>query len=238
VLICRGTGQRETDAKLSLRALPSGAVVGTSSTRRRAQLLAQRPDLKIVELRGNIISRLQRLACRPELNAIVLAAAGMERLGFQIASDGRLLTSSVNADLRAGRLGMDVMLPCVGQGALGIEVRENDKRTAEICARLNHLDTAQCAIAERAFLAAMGGGCASPLAAYAELDADLAIQMRAISFPDGTIRRAAGKCQREQATELGVRLAEKLKSQPVSGPSPKTGPISAEHDLREPSSRL
>jgi len=102
------------------------------------------------------------------------------------------------------------MLPCVGQGAIGIEIRADDERIAKICERLNHFNTFQCVTAERAFLHAMGGGCQSPVAAYAEIAGDK-IQMRAVSFRDGPARRAEGKRPIAEAAVLGEELAEKLK---------------------------
>jgi porphobilinogen deaminase len=106
------------------------------------------------------------------------------------------------------------MIPCVGQGALGIEVREGDERIAKICERLNHVNTEQCVAAERSFLAAMGGGCASPVAAYAEIVGG-EVHMRAISFPDGIIHRAVGSWARNSSVELGCHLAEVLKGSPA-----------------------
>ena len=161
------------------------------------------------------------------MDAIVLAAAGLERMNFRMASDGRLIGDAIPEGLSATLLDLEVMLPCVGQGALGIEVREGDERIARICEGLNHLDTEQCVTAERSFLAAMGGGCASPVAAYAEI-VDDEIHMRAISFPDGIIRRALGTCTRNNSANLGCHLAEALKGGPALqrsdgasyGPSP------------------
>jgi len=105
---------------------------------------------------------------------------------------------------------MDVMLPCVGQGAVGIEVREHDERIATICERLNHFNTLQCVTAERAFLAAMGGGCQSPIAAYAEISGDK-LHMRALSFAHGPVRHAEAKLSLKEAVELGQQLATRLK---------------------------
>ena len=149
--------------------LPQSATIGTSSTRRKSQLLAHSPSLNVVELRGNVVTRMQKLAERPDLDAIVLAAAGLKRLGIGRMSNGRLKGDGVPDGLLATILEPEVMLPCVGQGALGIEIREQDERIAKICERLNHFDTQQCVTAERTFLAAMGGGCQSPVAAYAEI---------------------------------------------------------------------
>lgn len=209
VLICRDADAANR-RPLSIPNLRQGAIIGTSSVRRRAQLLARRPDLNIVEIRGNIITRLQKLSRQHEMDGLVLAAAGLERMSFRIASDGRLIGGTVPDGLSAVALDIDVMLPCVGQGALGIEVRENDARIARICERLNHLKTEQCVTAERAFLAMMGGGCASPVAAYAMIIDD-AIQIEAISFSDGVIRRASGTRHWGQAAALGQQMAAALR---------------------------
>src|SRR5207302_455331 len=100
-------------------------------------------------------------------------------------------------------------LPCVGQGAVGIEIREADERIMTICERLNHYNTLQCVTSERAFLAAMGGGCQSPIAAYAEV-AVSQLRMRALSFASGPVRRAEGKRPIKEAVELGRQLAAEL----------------------------
>ena len=197
--------------KLALKNLPSGATIATSSTRRKAQLLANCPGLKIVEIRGNVVTRLEKLAEHSELDVTILAAAGLERLNFQITSDGRLKGDAVPDGLLATVLEPDVMLPCVGQGALGIETRAEDERIAVICERLNHFNTRQCVLAERSFLAEMGGGCQSPVAAYAEISGSQ-LRMRAVSFRDEKrVRRGDAKRPIAEAIELGKQLAEELK---------------------------
>ena len=197
-------------AGLSVKNLPSGAVVATSSTRRKAQLLAQNSGLKVPDIRGNVLTRLQKLVDNPELDATVLALAGLTRLGYRIAPDGKLSGANVPPGLLATILEPEVMLPCVGQGALGIEIRENDERLAAICEKLNDFETLQCVIAERAFLSGMGGGCQSPVGAYAEIVGDQ-IRMRVISFMGENVRRAEGMRPLEKAAELGRKLAGKLK---------------------------
>ncbi|MBI3875366.1 MAG: hydroxymethylbilane synthase [Verrucomicrobia bacterium] len=192
-----------------LKDFPPAATVATSSTRRRAQLLAARPDLKIVELRGNVPTRLQKLSDQAPLDAIVLAAAGLERLDFTIRPDGSLRGDAVPDGLLAIRLEPEEMLPAVGQGAVGIEVRDGDGRIAEICARLNHFNTHQCVLAERAFLLAMGGGCASPVGAYAQI-AGHQVVLKVISFIGGTARRAEGRRPVKEAVELGEFLAAEV----------------------------
>jgi porphobilinogen deaminase len=195
---------------LAVKDLPAGAVVATSSTRRKAQLLTLNPALKVPDIRGNVATRLQKVAESAELDATVLALAGLTRLNFRITPEGRLEGDAVPDWLLATILDTDVMLPCVGQGAIGIEVRENDERIAAICERLNHFNTRQCVTAERAFLAGMGGGCQSPVAAYAEV-AGKHIQMRALSFASGPVRRAQAKRPVKEALELGQQLAAELK---------------------------
>jgi porphobilinogen deaminase len=202
--------RRGFTGKVKVKDLPAGTVVATSSTRRKAQLLTLNPNLKVPDIRGNVVTRLQKLAERAEIDATVLALAGITRLNFTITTDGRLQGDAVPDGLLAKVLDTDVMLPCVGQGAVGIEVREQDERIATICERLNHFNTLQCVTAERAFLAAMGGGCQSPVAAYAETSGEK-LHMRALSFTHGPVRHAEAKASLKEAVELGQQLATKLK---------------------------
>ena len=195
---------------LSIRKLPAAATIATSSERRRAQLLEARPDLKIVPIRGNVPTRLQKLAERPAMDAIILAAAGLERLDFQIGSDGRLSGEAVPEGLLARQLEVEEMLPCVGQAALGIEVRAQDGRMASICEGLNHYATQQCVTAERAFLKAMGGGCQIPVAAYAQA-VDKQLHIRGVSFLGEKIRRGQARRPMDEAEQLGCDLAGQLK---------------------------
>jgi hydroxymethylbilane synthase len=195
---------------MKLKDFPQGATIATSSTRRKEQLLAARPDLKVVEIRGNVSTRMQKVAERKELDATVLALAGIKRLNFSISPDGKIHGEAVPAGLLAIVLDLDVMLPAVGQAAIGIETRADDKRIANICERLNHPDTFQCVTAERAFLAGMGGGCQSPVAAYAEVAGEQ-LKMSAISFANGPMLRAEGKRAIQEPRELGQQLAAELK---------------------------
>jgi hydroxymethylbilane synthase len=197
-------------ARLAVADLPTGAVVATSSTRRKAQLLSHNPGLKVPDIRGNVLTRMQKLAEKPELDATVLALAGITRLNFRVTAEGRLEGEGVPDGLLVTVLDTELMLPCVGQGAIGIETRQDDERVAAVCARLNHFDTLQCVTAERAFLAAMGGGCQSPVAAYAEV-VGTDVRMRVLSFTDGPVRRAEGQRPLAQAAELGRELAARLK---------------------------
>ncbi len=197
-------------AGIALMDFPKGATIATSSTRRKMQLAAARPDFKIVEIRGNVSTRMQKVAERPELDATVLALAGLTRLNFKIQPDGTLTGDAVPDGLLATVLDLDVMLPCVGQGAIGVEIRADDERIAKICERLNHFNTFQATTAERAFLRAMGGGCQSPVAAYAEVAGDK-ISMRAVSFHNETVKRSELKRPVAEAALLGEQVASELK---------------------------
>lgn len=208
-------GQREKRGfkpQLKLKDLPADAVVATSSTRRRALLLAARPELKVVELRGNVPTRLSKLAERADFDAILLAAAGLERLKFNIGAKGELRGEGVPPGLRAVHLEPEVMLPAVGQAAVGIEVRAGNDRVSPVLAKLDHGNTHLCVRAERAFLRAMGGGCSSPVAAYAEVLGHR-LRMRVVSFLDGTAKRAEAKRKVQEPEQLGEQLAAELKGQ-------------------------
>lgn len=196
--------------ELSVAGLPHGATVGTSSTRRAAQVRERRPDVNIVPIRGNVGTRLRKLAEQPELDAILLAAAGLERLGCAFAPGNLLSGEDVPPGLAATRLSLGEMLPCVGQAAIGIEVCADSVRAAAVCARLNHTETMACVTAERAFLAAMGGGCQLAVAAHAEV-AGGELRMRAVSFLGGAARRAAARRAAGEARALGEQLAAALR---------------------------
>jgi hydroxymethylbilane synthase len=204
-------GKRGFRAGTQVKDLPAGAVVASSSTRRRAQLLRVNPGLRVPDIRGNVATRMQKVADNPDLDATILALAGISRLHFTIGRDGKIRGEHVPEGLLATILGTDEMLPCVGQGAIGIEVRADDEQLERVCARLNHENTLACVSAERAFLAAMGGGCQSPVAAHAEVSG-ASLQMRVLSFADGPARQAEGSRPREEATQLGQQLAAKVKA--------------------------
>ena len=177
--------------------LPVGARVGTSSLRRRAQLLAVRPDLTICDLRGNVNTRLAKLDAG-EFDAFVLAAAGLPRLGFE----RRIRTI----------LPRSVMLPAVGQGALAIECRAGDAAILSAIEFLRDAGMTTAAQAERAFLRRVEGGCQIPVGVYAEVDANGQISIDAmIASVDGQrIRRSNAHGAGEQAEALGTALAEEL----------------------------
>jgi hydroxymethylbilane synthase len=177
-----------------LAQLPSGARVGTTSLRRQAQLRATRPDLQILDLRGNVDTRLRKLR-EGHFDAILLAMAGLLRLG----RDGEVTEA----------LPPEVMLPAPGQGTIALECRQSDRATADAVAALNDPPTERCVTAERAFLAALGGGCNVPLGAYAQVEGD-ALHLRAlVARADGS--RVLRGARRDAAPEaLGRSLAAEL----------------------------
>lgn len=181
---------------VGLDGLPRGARVGTSSLRRAAQLRAHRPDLNIVNIRGNVDSRLRK-SLTDEYDAIVLAVAGLVRLGF--------------ADRITEFLSLDVMLPAPGQGALAIETRANDANIHALVSLLDHTPTRTATNAERAFLRALGGGCQLPVAAYGQVD-DNALRLRGlIADEDGTnVWRGAASGEVSDVESLGEKLAREL----------------------------
>lgn len=183
----------------SLDALPAGAVVGTSSLRRQAQLLARRPDLKIQFLRGNVNTRLAKLDAG-EYDAIILAAAGLIRLGFQ--------------DRIRSSISVDDSLPAGGQGAVGIECRTADTEIHALLAPLHHRDTALRVTAERALNKRLNGGCQVPIACYAILEDDQLWLRGLVGQPDGgALLRAESRALAADAESLGVRVAEDLLGQ-------------------------
>lgn len=178
--------------------LPQGARVGTSSLRRECQLRARRPDLEILSLRGNVNTRLQKLD-DGEYDAIILAAAGLKRLGFEhrIKHEIDPLQS----------------LPAIGQGAVGIECRVDDERINRLIAPLNHEPTAIRVRAERAMNHRLEGGCQVPIGGYAELDYGVIVLRGLVGRPDGTeIVRGDISGKPENAEELGTVLADDLLS--------------------------
>ena len=183
----------------SLDALPEGSVVGTSSLRRQAQLLARRPDLKIQFLRGNVNTRLAKLDAG-EYDAIILAAAGLIRLGFEDR-----IRSSISAE---------DSLPAGGQGAVGIECRSADSDVHALLAPLHHRDTALRVTAERALNKHLNGGCQVPIACFALLEDDQLWLRGLVGQPDGgLLLRAEDRAASSDAEALGVRVAEALLAQ-------------------------
>ncbi len=200
---------------LSLASLPEGATVATSSTRREAQLRERRPDLRVVPIRGNVGTRLRKLLENGELDATLLAAAGLHRLGFAVAADGMLSGGPQDSEpVPSGRFRLYYltpreMIPCVGQAAIGIEIRSADPKLEQVCSALNHPPTESCVKAERSFLRTMGGGCQAAVAAYATLS-DSTLSLDAVSYLQGHPRRATVAGDASAAEALGVTLARQL----------------------------
>ncbi|MCI0372227.1 MAG: hydroxymethylbilane synthase [candidate division NC10 bacterium] len=188
-----------TREALSLDELPPGARVGTSSLRRQSQLLHRRPDLHVVPLRGNVDTRLRKLA-EGTLDAIVVAAAGLKRLGAKPA--------------QAIPLPLDVSLPAPGQGALGVEIREDDRTTAALVAVLEDEASRIAVTAERAFLRRLWGSCQVPIAAYGAVRGDLLTLTGLLASPDGkALVRDTLTGPALEAASLGTALAERLLAQ-------------------------
>ena len=179
--------------------LPQGAKVGTSSLRRKCQILKQRPDLNIIDLRGNVGTRLSKLDAGL-YDAIILASAGLKRLGL----NGRIRHT----------LDATLSLPAVGQGALGLECRETDQAVLDLILPLLHVESDLCVRAERAFNAYLEGGCQVPIAGYATLHQDqIQIEGRVGSFDGATLLKVKLSGPAEDAQQLGITLAQKLLEQ-------------------------
>jgi hydroxymethylbilane synthase len=188
----------------SIAGLPRGAVVGTASLRRQAQLLSLRPDLIVQPLRGNVGTRLEKLA-RGEAAATLLAIAGLKRLGREAAA--------------TAILSPEEMLPAVAQGAIGIEIRTADSRVAALVRAIDHAPTAIAVAAERACLAELDGSCRTPIAAFAEISGTK-LRLRAlIALPDGSAAHRAedsGAATLQGALALGGAIGRRLKA--LAGP--------------------
>ncbi len=180
----------------SFAALPQGARIGTSSLRRQAQLRAERPDVQCLEFRGNVDTRLRKLV-EGQVDAIILASAGLERLGL--------------TEYRRECFSPLVLCPAAGQGALAIEVRANDERTLAVLAFLNHEPTRYAVTAERAALAVLGGGCQVPIGIYCFPAEEGYSVAAAVAAPDGSeVLRLAMDRQSGDPVALGSRIAERL----------------------------
>jgi len=182
----------------TLDTLPHGARVGTSSLRRGAQLLHARPDLELLPLRGNIDTRIRK-ALDGVYDAIILAAAGVYRLGLQ-------------RHIRQ-ELPMEVMLPAPGQGALAVQCRAGDKHMRQLLSAIDNPETRQAVTAERAFLKALGGGCSAPVAAYGFIQGGILHLTGLVAAVDGhKIIQVRGSCAASgnEASSLGQQLAQQV----------------------------
>lgn len=187
----------------SLDALPAGTKVGSSSLRRRAQLTARRPDLEVVEFRGNVQTRMKKLG-DGVAGATFLAQAGLNRLGM--------------ADVARSAIPPEDMLPAVAQGAIGIERRANDPRTAEMLAAVHDRDTGIRLAAERAFLAGLDGSCETPIAGLAEIDGPTLRLRGEILRPDGSeVLNEDRSAPIAEAAKLGADMARDLRARAGEG---------------------
>jgi hydroxymethylbilane synthase len=185
-----------------LMELPAGAVVGTSSLRRRAQILAARPDVEIADVRGNLDTRLRKLD-NGDYDAIMLACAGLVRMGLE----SRITEA----------LDYDVCLPAAGQGSLAIQCRTGDG-ACDIAGKLDSSATRCCVTAERALLKRLGGGCQVPIAALARIEEDTLVMDALVAGIDGaSIIRKSAIGDPSQPEELGERLANELLNSPAKG---------------------
>ena len=176
--------------------LPQGAVIGTSSLRRRSQLLNERPDLKLIDLRGNVDTRLRKLL-EQELDGIILAEAGLHRLGL-----GTHITEILDPKW---------MLPAVGQGAIGLECREDDAETCRFVEALTDMPTWNAVLAERAMLYALGGGCLVPIGSYTQIAGGVLTLRGTVLSPDGKRRIVDTHCgPSDKPLGIGNELAAKL----------------------------
>lgn len=181
---------------LKLSEMPQGARIGTSSLRRCAQLMHYRPDLKLEPLRGNLNTRMAKLE-RENLDAIILAAAGVERLGW--------------GDRITERLSTEVSLPAVGQGSIGIEIRESDEEIYNVIRTLNHFASQVAITAERALLKKLEGGCQIPIGSLGTVDGDSLTLLGVVASLDGKeLVRNSVTGSVNEAVELGIKLADIL----------------------------
>ena len=186
ILVSRGNVKMEF--------MPKGAKIGTGSLRRAAQIKAMLPDVNIFPLRGNIDTRLKKIETE-NLTGVILAAAGMKRLGY--------------LEKITQYLPVELMLPAVGQGALGLQIRKGDTELAGICGKLNHPQTAAEVSAERSYLRALGGGCRLPIAAYGLLEGKRLTLEGLLAAPNGSeIIRDKVWGEIDEAEELGKKLAD------------------------------
>jgi len=188
VLVSRG--------RIKMEFMPKGARIGTGSLRREAQIKAILPDINIVPLRGNIDTRLKKIETE-NLTGVILAAAGMKRLGY--------------AETITQFLPVELMLPAVGQGALGLQVRRTDRDLAAILSKLNHTVTALAVTAERSYLRALGGGCRLPIAAYGLIEGQRLTLEGLVAAPNGTsVIRDKVWGAPDEAEDMGRRLADMI----------------------------
>ncbi len=182
--------------RIKMEFMPKGARIGTGSLRRGAQIKAMLPDINMVPLRGNIDTRLKKIETE-NLTGVILAAAGMKRLGY--------------AQTISQFLPIELMLPAVGQGALGLQIRKRDSELSGMLIRLNHAPTATEVTAERSYLRALGGGCRLPIAAYGLIEGGRLTLEGLVAAPNGTsVIRDKVWGELTEAEEMGRKLADMI----------------------------
>ncbi len=202
--------------------LPQGARVATGSPRRRAQLQHYRPDLRFAGIRGNIDTRLKKLAAPDGPDAIVLAVAGLQRLGW--------------TDRISEILSPEVCMPAVGQAALAIETRENDRPTLEAARRIDHLQARQAVTAERSFLHRIGGGCHTPVGAWGRIEDGSLVLDAVLAADNGEwIVRQSLRGRPEEGADVGRRLAEAVLDQAAQADPTRPNDQAAQADPTGPS---
>jgi hydroxymethylbilane synthase len=179
----------------TLSELPPRARVGTGSRRRRAELLQLRPDVVLIEVRGNVDTRIRHMR-EGGADAVVLAAAGLERLG-RLGEAAQIFSA-------------DELLPAIGQGALAVETRADDERTRGLLAAVDDAETHTCTLAERAFLRRLGGGCLTPAAAYCVVEAEGLYLRGLVAGEDNSVLRDATRGREDEPEALGEALADAL----------------------------
>ena len=181
---------------VTLKELPQGLTIGTASLRRAAQVLHKRPDLKVVPLRGNVQTRLRKIA-EGEADATLMACAGLKRLGLM--------------DKASYIFELDDIIPAVGQGAIGVQCREDDSQTLNLLEQINHSDTYLCVQAERAYLQQLDGSCQTPIGGYANIQEDTLHMRGFLAQPDGShTQELSMESSLHNPEALGVALANKL----------------------------
>jgi hydroxymethylbilane synthase len=195
---------------VELASLPERAVIGTSSVRRRRQLLSIRPDLQIAEHRGNVPTRLRKLSESNLLDAIVLARAGLVRLGYDLES-----LESEGVQLYVEDLG-DVILPAIGQGAIALQCRADDEETRDILEEINHRETFTCIRAERELLRLLEGDCQLPVGARTRIEGE-SLKMEAVVFDISGCRRGSGVGPKNLPEQVATTVYHSLIEQKAAG---------------------
>lgn len=187
----------------SLDDLPKGAIVGTTSLRRRMQLLSKRPDLKVKDLRGNVNTRLRKLK-EGQYDAIILAYIGLQRLDL------------IKGVPFTQKLPLDMMIPPMGQAALGIQIISSNEKVREIASIVNDKDTFACTKCERDFISKIGAGCSAPVAVNATIENDMMTIRTMVGYPDGTnIIQKSLQAPLNESSNLGIELAKAMKEEGV-----------------------